>query len=312
MSDLNFQIDSVLESVACNLCSATDFDVLHPSNYETFSSLEQLTKIYSSSSEDSLFDQIVRCVSCDLIYLNPRISGEVVKTGYTIAIDTRHHEQDYFREHSFRRALNGLNAYLKPLLGKLESPRLVDVGCAGGIFVKVANDFGFDAKGLELSQYLANFGTEKYNVQILPMTLEDFASENRNRDITLVSFWDVLEHLPDPSSTLKTVNSILDESGLLLLNLPMVDTFPAKLLSFKWPFYLNVHTYYFSIDTITRLLEKSGFKIIYHSRYWQTLGLGYVFQRAGIKSSWLQWMFRKVPFKYYMGQRTILAKKSPA
>ena len=118
-----------------------------------------------------------------------------------------------------------------------------------------------------------------------------------------------MEHLSDPKKTLLLANSLLHQSGVLILNLPMIDTMPAKILGKRWPFYLNVHLFYFTKQTASELLDQSGYELISSRRYWQTLSLGYVFARAGIKLPNFLGVILSLPIRYYMGQRTLIARK---
>jgi len=61
--------------------------------------------------------------------------------------------------------------------------------------------------------------------------------------------------------------------------------------------------------TIEKLLDETGFEVRGVSRYWQTLSLGYVLNRAGIKLPKTIEDMLKIPFRYYLGQRTIVAGK---
>jgi hypothetical protein len=139
------------------------------------------------------------------------------------------------------------------------------------------------------------------------MTLEEYSRNGKLFDV--VSLWDVLEHLSDPKQTLKKIHAMLPSEGLLILNLPMIDTLPARVMGFRWPFYLNVHIYYFTLKTIEALLLETGYEIQGVRRYWQTLSLGYVLNRAGIKLPEKVEDMLNVPFRYYMGQRTIIVRK---
>lgn len=262
---------------------------------------------YKSSSETGLMDQLVKCKNCELVYVNPRIDNSFTYAGYSEAIDIRHHEQDVYRIKSFKRAINKILVMLESNNVRLQFGEILDVGCAGGAFPKAAQDLGYKVVGLEPSRYLADHGVKKYKLEIYTETLEKFAE--RKRKFSVISLWDVLEHLPDPKLSLGVIDSILKDDGILVLNLPMIDTLPARLLGKIWPFYLNVHITYYEKKTITRLLQDTGFEIIGISRYYQSLSLGYVLFRTGLRVN--ETILKSLNFsvRYYMGQRTIIAKK---
>lgn len=296
-----------LEYINCNLCGSDNFDVIRSSSYPQEISSANLGDIYSSSSESPLLDQLVKCKVCSLKYVNPRISTSISRKGYEDALDVRHHEQDRYRIKSFKRALKKVLRILELKQGEIELMTILDIGCASGAFLKAASDLGFQGIGLEPSKYLSNLAREKYQLEVYASTIESYAARPSN--FSAVSYWDVLEHVPDPRKSLEIVKNLLQDDGILILNLPMVDTFPARFLGRKWPFYLNVHIYYFDRVTIRKLLDEVGFDVVKIKRYSQSLSLGYVLKRAGIR---LNPKVEKKLFlstRYYMGQRTVLARK---
>ena len=84
--------------------------------------------------------------------------------------------------------------------------------------------------------------------------------------------WDVMEHVFDPTSTLNEIHRILKPEGLLLVRVPNVDTWDARLFGPYWGGYdAPRHTYVFSPKTLKALLHKTGFCV----RKMQSLILGY-------------------------------------
>jgi SAM-dependent methyltransferase len=303
----DFVISQILEYVNCNICGGTEYHKIKDSSYGSNLTLSEFIEFYSSSSETKLLDQLVQCVSCSLIFVNPRISTELSFKGYQDAIDVRHHNQDLFRVSSFKSALKKINMVVDLFSGS-EGPRtFLDIGCAGGAFPKAVKDLGFQVVGLEPSVYLSKHARKEYGLEVHAMTLEEYSRNGKLFDV--VSLWDVLEHLSDPKQTLQKIHAMLPSEGLLILNLPMIDTLPARIMGFRWPFYLNVHIYYFTLKTIEALLLETGYEIQGVRRYWQTLSLGYVLNRAGIKLPEKVEDMLNVPFRYYMGQRTIIVRK---
>lgn len=303
----DFAISQILEYVNCNVCGSPEYRKIKDSSYGSNSTLSEFMEFYSSSSETKLLDQLVQCTSCSLVFVNPRISTELSFKGYQDAIDERHHKQDSFRITSFKSALKKINMVVD-LFSRSEGPRtFLDVGCAGGAFPKAVKDLDFQVVGIEPSVYLSEHARKEYGIEVHAMTLEEYSRNGKLFDV--VSLWDVLEHLSDPKQTLKKIYAMLPSDGLLILNLPMIDTLPARVMGLRWPFYLNVHIYYFTMKTIETLLHETGYEIQGVRRYWQTLSLGYVLSRAGIKLPGKIEDMLNVPFRYYMGQRTIIVRK---
>jgi 2-polyprenyl-3-methyl-5-hydroxy-6-metoxy-1,4-benzoquinol methylase len=305
--DAEFNVWTILENVNCNNCQENDYSILKVSNYPGKTKLEEFLNAYSSSSETKLTDQLVRCNRCSLVYVNPRIHSKLTLKGYVDAVDIQHHEQDTYRIKSFKRAIKNLDVITREFNWEGLQNNVLDVGCAGGAFPKAAKDLGYRVVGLEPSRYLAKYGQEKYDIEVYASTMEEFA--HRSEKFSVISFWDVLEHVPDPRNSLNLAKQLLQENGFLILNLPMIDTLPARLMGGRWPFYLNVHIYYYERKTIKKLLQETGFEVINMQRYWQTLSLGYILFRAGIRLPKVVRDYLTMPVKYYLGQRTIVARR---
>ena len=95
----------------------------------------------------------------------------------------------------------------------------------------------------------------------------------------VATLWDVLEHTPDPKAVLVECRRALKPDGLLVVNYPDIGSLVARMMRRKWVFLISVHLYYFTLPTIGRMLELTGFHVIEHWQHWQRLGLGYIFRR---------------------------------
>ena len=70
--------DNFLETVNCPICDSQDYRVLRKANYPENITLQELLKIYKSSSDTELIDQVVKCLECGLVYLNPRVKSDII------------------------------------------------------------------------------------------------------------------------------------------------------------------------------------------------------------------------------------------
>ena len=66
--------------------------------------------------------------------------------------------------------------------------------------------------------------------------------------------WHSLEHLYEPIPTLNEVKRILKDDGLLVIAVPNVDSFAAKVFKENWyQLEIPIHLIAFSPDSITRM-----------------------------------------------------------
>jgi hypothetical protein len=71
-----------------------------------------------------------------------------------------------------------------------------------------------------------------------------------------------LEHLPDPSGTIKEISRITKPHSYLVLRLPNFDSLDAKLFGPSWAgLDLPRHLYVYSQRNVIRLLEENGYKL---------------------------------------------------
>jgi len=76
----------------------------------------------------------------------------------------------------------------------------------------------------------------------------------------LVTLWDVLEHLYQPLDSLRRVHSLLKPGGVLIVNVPNLDSVESKLLGRHWG-HLDIprHLWHFTPSTLRRMLQAAGF-----------------------------------------------------
>ncbi|MBV8226362.1 MAG: class I SAM-dependent methyltransferase, partial [Verrucomicrobia bacterium] len=102
------------------------------------------------------------------------------------------------------------------------SGRTLEIGCGHGGFVYLLRTLGFDASGLELSPWLADFARERYRVPMYCGLLEQQPILARSLDLILL--FDVMEHLERPLEFLSQCFALVDEGGRILLQTPCVPS----------------------------------------------------------------------------------------
>lgn len=273
-----------------------------------------LETVFRSSGDEPLQDQMVRCTSCGLHYVRPRLRWDLILEGYKGGADPNFVSQVAFRERTFRKSLDKLERMARPA-GK----RVLDVGAAGGSFLAAARERGYEPKGCEPSTWMCAFARDHYGLALFPGTLFDMPLATGSMD--LLTLWDVIEHTPHPAAVLKRAHEVLADDGLLAMSYPDYGSLAAKLLGPRWPFLLTVHLYYFTPATMTALLRRTGFEPVGYTPYLQTLELGYVSQRAApylgplgpLATGALRALhLARLPFQYWVGQTLVVARKSAA
>ena len=282
----------------CDLCGGKEFKTLRQQRRVNHDSV-----VVSSSSNTPLISKLSKCSECDLVQVLPSNREADLLTAYETAIDETHSENSSLRIRSFKRAMQKVLNSNSEISSNM-TPRLVDIGCAGGEFPAVAASLGFDVVAFEPSRHLSEIGREKFKLDIRSSAFD--RKQFGESSIDIVTLWDVLEHVDSPRDLLTDVMWVIRPGGFLILNLPMIDTFTARVLRYQWPFYLHVHLYYFTNKTIRRFLEQFGGEIISVKSYSQTLSTKYLVRRATGGS--VKNFAVNLPMRYWLGQRTVVVR----
>src|SRR4030043_1604825 len=205
--------------------------------------------------------QMVRCCSCQFIFLNPRPTGDSLYRFYQHYLPEEKNSIESWKKMMrpiFHRAAHLLQQYS-------EAGRLLDVGTGFGFFLAEMKKRGWDVTGVEISQKAMDYARDVLGLTIHPGPLEKARFPDDYFD-AVTGFY-VIEHLPYPMAFLRECHRILKPGGLLLLRYP--HTTPIKnLLHFfgiKNRLYdLPAHLSDFSPKMIQRCLEGIGFRRCRH------------------------------------------------
>lgn len=234
---------------------------------------------------------VVRCGGCGLVYVTPRLPAEALPAVYgeaywRSACPSQRGYADYLADEplylrTFRRRVRFLERYL-PRRG-----RALDVGCAAGFFLQVLRERGWEVRGVEPSPAVARHAREAAGLEVHAGDLASAPFEPASFD--LVSFWDVIEHLPDPADALRRAAALLREDGVLVVETQNVESAFARLLGRRWHHYKHLeHLHHFSPATLEELFRRTGFESVdVTARHaGKHVSVAFVRERAGRLHPW--------------------------
>jgi 2-polyprenyl-3-methyl-5-hydroxy-6-metoxy-1,4-benzoquinol methylase len=284
--------------VKCPLCGADDFKVRYPATISVTG--ETSSERFRCTSHDlGRHGEIVSCKRCGMVYNNPQPDPEMLLSLYKDVEDPLYQEESEARVRTYRRSLRQLRRFSTP------PGKLLDVGCYTGVFMETAAADGWTVEGVELSSWAAGIAKEKNIGTVYNQSLEELATPTDRFDV--VSMWDVMEHLTEPSAMLRDVHRLLKSGGILAFSTHMVDSMAVRVMGTKYPFFMEMHVAHFSRSTTQKILEANGFELIKIRPHRRILRFGYFLEKLQhkIKLPPFSWVLKWASRQRWLTQRFI-------
>lgn len=191
---------------------------------------EQVSCPFCNQTDSSLHEKYgpnhcytyVQCLGCKLVYANPRpvYDKEFVQTAYEEYDVTNHHFQFGELNAFEREVVDRYKVTLKQIENHLRRKgRLLDIGCASGLFLKAALEEGWVGEGIDISQSMTKKVGEWLSVPTYCGQYHELNFSQAGKfDVIYCSH--VIEHIPNPNDWLKKFHQDLKHDGLLCLNIP--------------------------------------------------------------------------------------------
>lgn len=256
--------------------------------------------------------RVVECTSCQLRALYPAPPAHDVEEAYTAVEDPNYLTIESYREYAFARLLERMHAWREP------PGRLLDVGCYTGLFPRAAQRAGWDAYGLEPSIWASRLAEKRLPQKITSGFLE--TTPFQEQSFNVVTSWDVIEHVTDPKGDLARMAALLRPGGWLFLSTMHANAPIVRLLGRYWPWYMEMHRFYFTPATLSTLLSSVGLETRGVAPYAHYTSPRYIFwklettlgplARAGLRVSQALRMAER-PMRIDLGDFFLIAAQRP-
>jgi 2-polyprenyl-3-methyl-5-hydroxy-6-metoxy-1,4-benzoquinol methylase len=198
----------------------------------------------------------VQCNSCNMIYLNPVFKDielsnyyetNVAEQGEVVSDDVLFYEKIY---------TSGLSMVATEVK---KGANLLDIGCSSGVFLDIAKSKGWNTYGIELNNIEYSVVKKKdhkvYNKNIIEVEFPE--------QFDLITLWDVFEHIKDGYNYIKYIQGLLTKDGVIFLQIPSIDSIAARIMREKCNMFDGLeHVNLYGIESLTKLVEASGMKIL--------------------------------------------------
>ena len=205
---------------------------------------------------------LVLCKRCNLVYMNPRPTTDAFHLIYPpnyvpyqmdLRPDTR-----WLMKFAIMTAYEGAKLKILDKIDLPERPRVLDVGCGAGFFLKLLKRRGWEAVGVEPNRDLANRATRELGLDVRLGTLSTADLEPASFDV--ITLWHCLEHDPAPRETLTQCHRLLKSGGFVISQVPDNESWEAKRLkNYFWSHDIPRHLIFFTSSTLAHMAQERGF-----------------------------------------------------
>jgi SAM-dependent methyltransferase len=231
------------QRLACPLCGSSD---AHPILEKKIGAVDR-----------AVMFRLWRCAACSLVRTEPQLTSRELEPFYA---------EEYWGEGEIEAAdENWIRRDQRHRTGFLQRFRgegsVLDVGCGLGFFLRALDPQRWDRHGVEpmpvpYRESARSLGSDRvHNSELI-------AAQLPSSNFDAITFWDSLEHLPNPRAILQEASRLLRPGGIILIGLPNFGGYQARYFGEDW-FGLSLphHLCHYTRETLTRLLEPCGFRV---------------------------------------------------
>ena len=211
---------------------------------------------------------INKCNSCGLIMQDIIQTNEEIEEYYnkeyqktnSLQIGKEQSPREHFddRVKTFEHLLNNILPLLRPNM------KILEIGCGTGELLFLIKPYVQEVVGIEIHKQYVDFMNDELGIEAYAEDVNKIDFNDRTFDIVLSIM--TLDHLPNPAETLHTMKHLLTKDGIIYIEVPNQE----EALNYYLPepnqkrfntfFWHKAHYFYFTRDTLTRLMEKVGFE----------------------------------------------------
>jgi SAM-dependent methyltransferase len=207
------------------------------------------------------------CTKCQTLYQNPRMTVDSLRTIYDSEefFEGREKNVNYYSflsgETYLRRTARGRIERFRPLA---QGKRLLEVASAAGFFLAEAKAAGFDAEGVEFSNPMAKYASDRWQVPVTAGSIEDVELSPSAYDV--IASWGVMTILRDPKAVMAKFHAALKPGGVWAFNTYSRRSLWSRLFGPRWYILVANTSQIHDDDTLRRLIDEAGFDLVARRR----------------------------------------------
>ena len=204
---------------------------------------------------DKIHYRILKCVRCGLVFSSPIISPEKISTFYKGSSCNYKDQIPYLIKTYFKIIIDIKN-------GLPKNPKVLEVGCGNGFFLKALVDLGFTKNvfGIEPSSKMVLEANPSLKDKIKMNVFKSNLFPNNSFDLILC--FHTLDHMLDPNEFLEEAYALLKKDGCVIVVVHDTEGLSVKLFGERSAIFDIEHIYLFNKKTLSKIFLRHRFKTV--------------------------------------------------
>ena len=180
------------------------------------------------------------------------------------------YEKGYFKDHSSINTQRKLRAFsilvedtFEKYGSKSQRPKILDVGCSLGHFLRIFDGLGFETYGIDIADYAIRQAKENTKANTCVCDIQLGAPFN-DGFFDLITIFEVFEHLERPVDALKQIHRILKPDGLLILATSNTNSITRLIMGKRWAPGAGdaTHVFLYTPFSLSFTLQRTMYRIL--------------------------------------------------
>lgn len=209
-----------------------------------------LSNLEEADDENLYPLRVFTCKQCSLVQIVDVVDPSVLFQDYSFASSTIPALVEHF------------NDYAQWIVDRFRPKQVAEFGCNDGVLLRPLEKFGVEGWGVDISENIGEIArSEGLNV-VTGFFDRDMAMGLRESigPVDLVTGSNAFAHNEDPGEILNAARLLLEPQGHLCLEF----MYAGDLLALtQWDTLYHEHLTFYSLETLSLLLERHGFKVVH-------------------------------------------------
>ena len=260
---------------SCSICGDLSLIEVYPaSDINQSATIEIDSSDYRCTSMAHHKKPLVsKCINCGVFQIPKSFQPKNLIEAYGEVVDEDYLDNFQIKKKTFSYAFKNIKKYIP------RHSRLLEIGSYCGLFLNAAIEAGVKCTGIEPSLWAAAY-SQSYlkEAKIINLPFES-AIEVIDGPFDVIVTWDVIEHVANPNQMIRDINTLLKEGGFFIFSTINIDSLLAKIMGKKWHWIMDMHLYYFTHQSLSKLLKKAGFDLLETGGHRHYASLKYAYRK---------------------------------